>query len=112
MVLGEGKVTATMEGSQAAPSIRAQWQAQGAEAHGTATLKPETTDLTIHAPCLDVQGRLYMQPPDLEALKQATTQAEVSALARQVRVALIALCWLPALTMTFRAVSQQQLCHV
>ena len=56
----------------------------GAEAHGTADLRPETMDLSVHAPSLDVQSRLYMQPPDLEAMKKATTQAEVTALASQV----------------------------
>lgn len=56
----------------------------GAEAHGTADLRPETMDLSVHAPNLDVQGRLYMQAPDLEAMKKATTQAEVTALAHQV----------------------------
>lgn len=56
----------------------------GAAAHGTADLKPEAMDVTAHAPTLDVQARLYMQPPDWAALRQATSQAEVSALAKQV----------------------------
>ena len=85
LILGEGHITGTMEGSQVAPRVRAQWQALGAEAHGTADLQPETVDVTVHAPSLDVQGRLYMQPPDMEAMKQAVTQAEVTALASQVR---------------------------
>ena len=84
VVLGEGRVTGTMQGSQVAPHIQAHWHAQGAEAHGTADLRPETMDLSLHAPSLEVQARLHLQPPDLEAMKGAVTQAEVSELAKQV----------------------------
>lgn len=85
--LGEGRVTGTMQGSQVAHHVQADWHAQDADAHGTADLRPEAMDLSLHAPTLDVQARLHMQPADLEALKGAVTQAEVSELAKQVSIA-------------------------
>lgn len=81
LVMGEGSVQGTMRGSLLAPEVAATWQLPSASASGTAALARETNKVTCKAPAIDVEAALHVVPPDFEAVKRATTQAEISALA-------------------------------
>lgn len=85
LVLGAGSVQGSMRGSHVAPEIAAKWELPEASAAGTADFSPTTTAVTCAAPAIDVSGALHVTPADSEAVKRATTQAEMSALAAPVR---------------------------
>ena len=94
LVLGEGNVKASMEGSALAPDVSTQWEAPRAEASGTATFTRDATHFACRAPALDVSGVLHMRPPPFEMVKAVTSQREATALAAPVRPtpSMIVLC--------------------
>ena len=79
--MGEGNVQGSLEGSLLAPEVAASWQLPDASASGTASIAREVTKVTCKAPSFDISAALHVVPPDFEAVKNATTQAEISALA-------------------------------
>ena len=81
LVMGEGNVQGSLEGSLLAPEVAASWQLPNASASGTASIAREVTKVTCRAPTFDISAALHVVPPDFEAVKKATTQAEISALA-------------------------------
>ena len=84
LVLGEGNVQGTMQGSHMAPDISSRWDLPAASASGTADFSRDLTKVTCKAPAIDISGALHVVPPDFDAVKKATTQAEISALAAMV----------------------------
>ncbi len=81
LVMGEGNVQGSLKGSLLAPEVTASWQLPDASASGTASIAREVTKVTCRAPTFDISTALHVVPPDFEAVKNATTQAEISALA-------------------------------
>lgn len=89
LVLGDGTVRGTMEGSHSAPDIRAAWELPTADASGTADLSRDSAALTCRAPAIDLSGAVHLVPPDPDAVKRAVTQREASALATPVNLPFI-----------------------
>ena len=81
LIMGEGSVQGTLKGSLLAPEVATTWQLPSASASGTAAIARDVTKVTCKAPAIDVEAALHVIPPDFEAVKRATTQAEISALA-------------------------------
>lgn len=86
LVMGEGNVQGSLQGSLLAPEVAASWQLPEASASGTASIAREVTKVTCKAPAFDVSAALHVVPPDFEAVKNAVTQAEISALAVPVSI--------------------------
>ena len=84
LILGNGTVTGSLEGSLVAPDLKTAWHLPEANASGRLEVSRVTTKVTCKAPALDVSAALHVVAPDLEAVKKAVTQAEVSALAAPV----------------------------
>ena len=85
LILGKGTVKGSLAGSLMAPDLRTTWDLPEANASGSLEVSRETTKVTCKAPALDVSAALHVVPPDMEAVKKAVTQAEVTALAAMVR---------------------------
>lgn len=78
VVVGHADLAATMRGSQLAPTIDVDFKLPTPRATGCLQLTREATRLTLSSPWADASGVLHLQPPPLEAVKAAVTQAQAS----------------------------------
>ena len=84
LILGRGTVKGSLKGSLMAPDLKTAWTLPEANATGGLEVSRETTRVTCKAPALDVSAALHVVPSDIEEMKKAITQAQVTALAAPV----------------------------
>ncbi|KAK9862508.1 hypothetical protein WJX84_009406 [Apatococcus fuscideae] len=84
LTLGPASLEASMQGTGMAPEIKALWEVPAAQATGSALLNIDSTKITCMAPSLDLSAVMHVRPPPMEALKNARTQEEVTALAQPI----------------------------
>jgi hypothetical protein len=75
-------VTATMRGAHLSPVFDVAFALPDGGASGTAKLTRDSTAFTFASPVLDASGCIMLNPPSYEAIKEALTQQQATALAK------------------------------